>query len=60
MAFRGRASLLTGTVRLKNELLCIEFPSAMLGREECGYVYRRPVDSSETQIQYVRVALGEI
>ncbi len=60
VAFRGRASLLTGTVRLKNELLCIEFPGALLGREECGYVYRNPGGGSKQRVEYVRVALGDI
>ena len=60
VAFRGRASLLTGTVKLKGDLLCIEFPGAMLGREECGYVYRNPGEGSEQRIEYVRVALGDI
>ncbi len=60
VVFRGRASLLTGTVRLKDELICIEFPGALLGREECGYVYRNPDSSSGQQIEYVRVALGDI
>ncbi len=60
VAFRGRASLLTGTVRLDADLLCIEFPGALLGREECGYIYLNPDGSAEQQSEYVRVALGDI
>ena len=60
VVFRSRASLLTGTAQIRTDLLCIEFPGALLGREECGYVYRNPEGRVEDQNEYVRVAIGDI
>jgi TolB-like protein/class 3 adenylate cyclase/cytochrome c-type biogenesis protein CcmH/NrfG len=60
VAFRGRTSLQTGTARVHRGMLCVTFPAAMLGREDCGYVYRNPNGSANAHNQYVRVALGQI
>ncbi len=60
VAFRSKASLLVGTVRLEANMLCVKFPAALLDREDCGYVYRTPRDAAEGKTDYVRVALGDI
>jgi adenylate cyclase len=60
VAFRGRASLLVGTARLKADMVCVKFPAALLDREDCGYVYRTPRDAPEGATEFVRVALGDI
>lgn len=60
VAFRGRASLLTGGYRLKGKLLCVEYPGTLLGREECGHVYRNPEGTPEQNNEFVRVAVGDI
>ena len=60
VAFRSRASLLVGTARLKDDMLCVKFPAALLNREDCGYVYRTPEDTPEGATAFVRVALGDI
>ncbi|MFQ5953819.1 MAG: winged helix-turn-helix domain-containing protein [Kiloniellales bacterium] len=60
VAFRGRTSLLIGTARLKDNMICVKFPAALLDREDCGYVYRTPRDASEGATEFVRVALGDI
>ena len=59
-AFRSRASLLVGTVRLEADMLCVKFPAALLDREDCGYVYEDKGGSAENATEYVRVALGDI
>ena len=60
VAFKGRASLLSGTAEIKEDLLCIEFPGSLLGREDCGYVYRLPENTPAGAGDYVRVALGDV
>jgi adenylate cyclase len=60
VALRGRTSLRTGTARVHQGMLCVRFPAALLGREDCGYVYRNPNGSADAHNQYVRVALGQI
>jgi tetratricopeptide (TPR) repeat protein len=60
VAFRSRASLLVGTARLNDDMLCVKFPAALLNREDCGYVYRTPEDTPEGATEFVRVALGDI
>ena len=59
-AFRGRTSLLTGSFRLEENRLCVDFPGTLLGREDCGYVYRNPDGTSEQQDQFIRVSVGDI
>lgn len=60
VAFRGHASLLTGSFHLEGNLLCVKFPGTLLGREDCGYVYRNPDGTPEERNEYVRVSIGDI
>lgn len=60
IVFRGHASLLTGNFRLKGNLLCVKYPGALLGREDCGYVYRNPDGGPEQKNKYVRVSVGDV
>ena len=60
IALRSRASLLSGTAQIRDDMVCIRYPAALLGREDCGYVYRNASGSPEEENEYVRVALGEI
>lgn len=50
----------TGTARIEGDLLCVEFPAAVLGRRDCGYVYRNPRGTPQEHNEYVRVALRAI
>ena len=60
VALRSRGLLLTGTARIEGDRLCLEFPGAVLGRDDCGYVYRNPKGTSEEHNQYVRVGLRAV
>lgn len=60
VAFRGRASLLTGSYRLRENLLCVEYSGTLLGREDCGHVYRNPEGNPEHNNEFVRIAVGDI
>lgn len=60
VAFRGHASLLTGKFYLDEDRLCIDFPSTLLGRDDCGYVYENPGGTPANQNEYVRVSIGDI
>jgi len=60
VAYRGRASLLTGTYRLSGNLLCVEYPGTLLGREDCGHVYRNPEGTTQQHNEFVRVSIGDI
>ena len=60
VAFRDPSSLLTGTVQFKKDLLRVEYPAELMGREDCGYVYRNQDGTVEDQNEYVRVSLGGI
>ncbi len=60
IALRSRGLLLTGTARIEGDLLCVEFPAAVLGRRDCGYVYRNPRGTPQEHNEYLRVALRAI
>ncbi|MDZ7829785.1 MAG: winged helix-turn-helix domain-containing tetratricopeptide repeat protein [Halofilum sp. (in: g-proteobacteria)] len=60
VAFRGHSSLLTGSFDLRDNLLCVQYPGTLLGREDCGQVYRNPDGTPEQRNQYVRVSIGDI
>ncbi len=60
VALKSRTSLLVGTMRIHDDMVCIQIPAALLGREDCGSVYRNPGGTHEREDEYARVALGEI
>jgi adenylate cyclase len=60
VVLRNEISLLTGTAWLDDDRLCIDFPAALILREDCGYVYRNPEGTTDSQNEYVRVGLGEV
>ena len=60
VVLRSRVSLLSGTAEIRNKMVCIRYPAALLGREDCGHVYRNSGGTPEKHNEYVRVALGEI
>jgi TolB-like protein/class 3 adenylate cyclase/Flp pilus assembly protein TadD len=60
IAMRTRGMLLVGTVRIKGDQLCVELPAAVLGRHDCGYVYRNSEGTLEEHNEYVRVTLRSI
>ncbi len=60
VALRSRGMLLTGAVQIDGDLLCIEIPGAVLGRRDCGYVYRNPQGTPQEHNEYVRVGLRAV
>jgi TolB-like protein/class 3 adenylate cyclase len=60
VVLRDENSLLKGTAWLDGDRLCMDFPSSLLLRKDCGYVYRNPGGTADSQNEFVRVGLGEI
>ncbi len=60
VAFRNSYSMLTGEAWIDKDLFCVRFPGNLLGRDDCGPVYRNPKGTTEQRNEYARVALGNI
>ncbi len=60
VAMRDRVSLLSGSVQIRNDLLCMQFAAALLARDDCGHVYRNVDGSTRDQNEYVHVTIGDI
>lgn len=55
MAYRSKSSIQTGTVSLRQGMLCQRFEGSTLSKDLCGYVYRNPDGSNGTQDEYIAV-----
>jgi adenylate cyclase len=53
MAYRSQNSIQTGTVSIRQNMLCQRFDGTALDKKLCGYVYRNPDGASETQNDYI-------
>ena len=53
MAYRSKNSIQTGTVSIREDMLCQQFEAAALNNEMCGYVYKNPDGTVETQDEYI-------
>ena len=60
IAFRNDNTLLVGNAWVEDDMFCVKFPSNVLGRDDCGYVYRNPGGTPGEHNEYVRAALGNI
>lgn len=60
IAFHNNASLLVGTTWTEDDKFFVKFRTSMLGRKDCGHIYRNPAVTRHEQNEYVRVALGTI
>lgn len=60
IAFRNDTTMMVGSAWVENGMFCVKFRSNVMGRNDCGYVYRNPDGNREQQNEYVRVALGSI
>jgi TolB-like protein/class 3 adenylate cyclase/Flp pilus assembly protein TadD len=60
VVLRDEMSLLTGTAWLDGNRLCTDFPSSLILRKDCGFVYRNPGGAPDSQNEFVRVGLGEV
>jgi adenylate cyclase len=53
MAYRSKNTIQTGTVSIRQGMLCQRFDGTALNKDLCGYVYRNPDGASETQNDYI-------
>ncbi|MBT8435375.1 MAG: winged helix-turn-helix domain-containing protein [Gammaproteobacteria bacterium] len=60
IAFKNKSTLMVGAFRIKQDMLCVNFPSNILGRDDCGNVYRNQGGSRNRQNEYVWAATGAI
>lgn len=52
-AYRSKNSIQTGTVSIRKDMLCQRFEAAALNKEMCGYVYKNPDGTVESQDEYI-------
>jgi adenylate cyclase len=52
-AYRSKNSIQTGTVSIRNGMLCQRFEGDTLSRNLCGYIYRNPDGSRQTEDEYI-------
>ena len=55
VAFRSTQSLITGNASVQDDMLCLK-SEHLMGRECCGYVYRKPGGTHAEKNEYVYVA----
>ena len=60
IAFKNASTLMVGSFRIEQDMLCVNFPSNIMGRDDCGYVYRNQGGSRNQQNEYAWVAVGAI
>jgi tetratricopeptide (TPR) repeat protein len=60
IAFKNDTTLLAGTAWIEQDKFCVKFRSNLLGRNDCGYVYRNQDGSRDQQNEFVWAATGAI
>ncbi len=60
IAHNNHVTLLAGKVWIEEDKLCVRFRSNILGRDDCGYVYRNQNGSRDQKNEYVWSAIGNI
>jgi len=60
IAFKNDTTLLAGTAWIEQDKFCVKFRSNLLGRNDCGHVYRNQDGSRDQQNEYVWAAAGAI
>jgi len=60
IAIKNRSTLLVGTAWVEENTFCVKFKSNILGRNDCGFIYRNPGGSREQKNEYVWAAVGAI
>jgi class 3 adenylate cyclase/TolB-like protein len=56
LAYRDTSTLLTGVISVDAAKLCQQSEALLMGRKHCGYVYRNPAGTRETDDEYVYVS----
>jgi adenylate cyclase len=55
LAYRSQNSLQAGKAKIDGDQLCQRFDNSVLNRDACGFVYRNPTGSAQTQDDYIVV-----
>jgi adenylate cyclase len=55
VAYRSASSFFTGEASVENGMLCLQSEVSLLGRKQCGYIYRNPESSSENRDGFIYV-----
>ncbi len=55
MAYRSANSFFTGEAFIDAEMLCLRSEVSVLGRNQCGFIYRNPQGSPENNDEYVYI-----
>ncbi len=53
VAYRSKNSIQTGTINIREDMLCQRFEAAALNQDMCGYVYKNPEGAAETKDEYI-------
>ncbi len=53
MAYRSKNSIQTGTVSIRQGMLCQRFDGTALSKDLCGYVYKNPAGTAASQDEYI-------
>ena len=53
MAYRSNNSIQTGTVSIRQGMLCQSLDGTALSKDLCGYVYKNPTGTAENQDEYI-------
>jgi adenylate cyclase len=53
MAYRSKNSIQTGTVSIRQGMLCQRFEGTTLSKDVCGYVYKNPTGTAGTHDVYI-------
>ncbi|MCP4334374.1 MAG: tetratricopeptide repeat protein [Gammaproteobacteria bacterium] len=60
IAYNNHTTLLVGKVWIEGGKLCVRYRSNILGRNDCGYVYRNRNGSRDQKNEYAWAAIGNI
>jgi adenylate cyclase len=60
IAYRDPATFIVGTASVQGDALCLEYPAFLMGRQHCGFVYRNPSPTSESNSPYVYVNVDTV
>ena len=60
IAYNSHETLLVGKVWIEENRLCVRYRSNILGRDDCGYVYRNQNGSKDQKNEYVWTAIGHV
>ena len=60
IVFTNSNAMQVGSAWLMQDRFCVKYRSNLLGRNDCGYIYRNPDGSRDQQNEYVWAAAGAI